>query len=283
MPDFEHEPAERHLQRLRALASAGRTHARALPAEQVRALGARRHRRRVVTTVAVASIAVAVFAGGVVTAANDLVRTSTRQPADTPTMSRSVLLRAEQTVYHERGDLRVAETVHGEGNGFVSVCQRDSLASLGAVDVWRRDFEFPQGGDPVLRTAALQFPDAATAAAAYETLGRWADDCGGAVRSRGFDSFSDRGRWYGVAAGNGVARFRSGMTYGPVEGDRFGDLAYFDDEGLVLSDDRVMLVSLVVPGQDWNWTYSERDARQIGLPMNPMFGSLHVAARNLGD
>jgi len=284
MPDFEHEPTERSLQRLRDLASAGRTHAQALPAEQVRALGARRHRRRVIATVAAASVAVIVFTGGVVAATGDLVRTSTQpQPAVTPTMSQEVLLRAEKTVYQERGDFVVARTVHGEGKAFVSICQRDSLASLGAVDVWRRDFAFRRGGDTALRTAVMQFPDAETAAVAYDTLGRWVEDCGGAVRSRGFTRFSDRAQWYDVAVDDGTARFRSTMIYGPVEDDPFGDLGYFDDEGLVVSHDRVMVSSLVVAGQDWNWAYSERDTRLTGLALNPMFGILEQAAHNMRD
>jgi len=284
MPDFEQEPAERSLRRLRDLASAGRAHAHPLPAEQVRVLGARRHRRRVVATVAAASVAVIVLAGGVVAATGDLVRPSTQpQPAATPEMSRAVLLRAERTVYQERGDFVAARTVHGEGNGLVSICQRDSLTSLGAVDVWRRDFAFRRGDDTVLRTAVMQFPDAKAARAAYETLGRWVGDCGDAVRSRGFTRFSDRARWYDVAVDDGTARFRSTMIYGPVEGDPHGELGYFDDEGLVRSRDRVMVSSLVVAGQDWNWAYRERDTKVTGLALNPMFGILEQAAHNMRD
>jgi hypothetical protein len=280
MPDFDHDPAERSLRRLRALASAGRAHARGLPPEHVRALGARRHRRRVAASVAAVSVVVAGVAGGVLTATGQLVRT-TPQPAAAPDLPRSVLLRAAETVYFEQNDFRVAETVRGEGSIPVSICQRGSLASLGAVDVWRRDFDFRAGGGPVLRTAAMQFRDAAAATAASRTLGRWSADCGEAVRSHGYRAFDGDGRWYDVPVQDGVARFRSGMVYGPVEDDPFGELRYFDDQGLVVAGDRVMLVTLVVPGQDWNWAYSRRDARQIGLAMNPMFGTLREAAQNL--
>lgn len=285
MPDFEHDP----VRNLRDLADAGRAHAHGLPAEQVRALGARRHRRRTIATVAAASLAVVVFAGGALTAVGRFVTATTPpQPAGTeapqvvpspdPTLPRSVLLAPDQTWYHERDDFRVVSTVHGEGDGYVSVCQRDTMAALGAVDVWRRDFAFRQGSGPVIRSAALQFADERTAAAAYDRLGRWAAGCRQAVRTRGFERFSDRGRWYAPASGTS---FRTGMTYGPVEGDQFGEMAYFDDQGLVLAGDRVMLVTLVVPGQDYNWAYTERDRRQTGLPMHPMFRMLPAAAANL--
>lgn len=284
MPEFDDENTPRSLRPLHTLDLAGRAGARPLPPEEVRRRGARRHRRRAVGSVAVLAAVVAVVVGGVAVTADNVSGTSPRPaPASgpEPSMDRSVLLRADQIVYQEAGDFRVSETLHGQGEGPVSVCQRDPLVFLGAADIWRRDFTFRRGGDAVVRTAALQFADGGAAAAAYRTVRRWVDDCAGAARSRGFTEVFPKGRWLDVDAGEAVAEFHDGMTYGPVPGDRFGELRYFDDEGLVRSGDRIMLVSLVIPGQDWNWAYDERTARQVGLTMNPMFGTLAQAADNL--
>lgn len=201
---------------------------------------------------------------------------------DGEALTPSALLREDQATYHRRGDFRVVATVHGEGEGHVSVCQRSPLSSLGAVDVWRRDFTFRQGPDgPALRTAVLQFPDRESAEDGYATLGTWAEDCAEAVRSRGFDRVSPRGRWIEVSAGDGMAGVRIGMTYGPVPGDRFGDLQYFDDQGVALVGDRVALVTMVTAGQDANWAFERGDP--TGLPVHPMLRMLPQAAANLAD
>lgn len=204
------------------------------------------------------------------------------EPEPVRRLPRSVLLGPAQTWYHERGDLRVVQTVHGEGAGYISVCQRGALASLGPEEVWRRDFAFRRGEGTVIRSAALQFGNTATAEAAYDTLRGWADQCRRAVLGRGFERFSDRGRWYDVAARAGSARFRSGMTYGPVEGDPYREMAYFDDQGVVLRGDRVLLLTLAVGGYDWNWAFAEEDREQTGLAMHPFFRLLSEAAGNLG-
>jgi hypothetical protein len=369
MPDFDHDPVEGPLQALHDLAAAGHVRARGLSAAQVRALGTRRHRRRMAAGLAATSAAVVVFVGGAFAAAGQLTSTAPVEPAGTggvtlapsppatapsvpsatptrpqaaptgssdrvgppnentpadgragtgapagpgregprsdagpqagtgpgegtrhaprpgtaPTLTRSVLLQAGETWYHQGGDFAVSRTVHGGGDDPVSVCQHGSLATLGAVDRWRRDFVFRDGGGPVLRTAALQFADADAASAAYRTLGFWASQCEATVRSRGYTTFADNGRWYQVDTGDGLASFRSGMSYGPVEGDTTGEMAYFDDLGVVLTRRRVMLLSLVVPGQDHNWTYSEQDSEQTGLSLHPMFHLLPAAARALAD
>jgi hypothetical protein len=363
MPEYDDGSFDRPMHQLEELAAAGRAFARGLPAEEVRARGARRRRVRLVGTVAAASLAVALFTGGALVASGQLSTTApaelpaatqppsiahtTRSPSAAeaptaparepavrgarrsgvtpvpkvknrttpghtrtqqpptptgepqarpdpmrrpskpeppavaaPTLPRSVLLRANQTWYHHRGDFRVTRTAHGEGGGFVSICQRARLTSTGAIDVWRRDFAFRTGGGAVIRSAALQFRDAQAAATAYDTLAEWANQCRKAVRSRGYERFSDRGRWYNVSSSQGQAQFRSGMTYGPVAGDQYGERAYFDDQALVLNGRRVMVVTLVVPGQDYNWTYSEEDPEHTGLAIHPMFRMLPQAAAN---
>lgn len=81
MPEFDREP----LQRLREVADAGREHARGLPADQVRALGSRRQRRRVAASVAGVCAVVVIIAGGVLTATGQMSSlVDAPQPADAP-------------------------------------------------------------------------------------------------------------------------------------------------------------------------------------------------------
>lgn len=364
MPEFDHDPVEGPLRALRDLAAAGHAHARGLPIEQVRALGTRRHRRRMAGTVAATSVAVVLFVGGAFGAAGRLTSTpppgpastgatkapsrptaspgaapveaaqdpttsrahvehsARRKPADadaragrprhlqpdrsplvagppeesapghgpgpaarppetTPTLPRSVLLQAAQTWYNQAGDFQASSTVHGPGDVPVSVCQRGSLAKLGVVAMWRRDFVFRDAGGPLLRSAALQFADAQTASAAYRTLQAWAGECEATVRSRGYDSFVDNGQWYDVDSGEGSAQFRSGMQFGPVDGDTTGEMTYFEDQAVAVVGSRVMFMSLLVAGQDHNWAYSEGDSQQSGVPLHPMFHMLPTAAHQL--
>ncbi|MPZ94772.1 MAG: hypothetical protein GEU96_07595, partial [Propionibacteriales bacterium] len=70
---------------LSALAREGQDLATPLPADDVRARGARRHRRRVATSVAAACLAVALCAGAAVAAAGNVLGTAPEPAAPTPT------------------------------------------------------------------------------------------------------------------------------------------------------------------------------------------------------
>lgn len=118
MPDFDHGRATRSLEQLRDLAAFGRERAQVLPAEQVRVLGARRHRHRIAATVAATSLAVAFFTGGALTVSEHLVGTSTApQPVDTPPSDRQM-----------RRNRPPGQTV---GPGFGAVSKGSSSASTG--------------------------------------------------------------------------------------------------------------------------------------------------------
>jgi hypothetical protein len=61
-------------------------------------------------------------------------------------------------------------------------------------------------------------------------------------------------------------------------GAAYAELTEWMDNGLVLVGDAIMLVSLMSPGQVWNWSYDPDDT---DLPLNPMFRMLPEAAANL--
>jgi hypothetical protein len=82
------------------------------------------------------------------------------------------------------------------------------------------------------------------------------------------------GEDYEVAVQSGEVQFSEQMT-GELLGGGFG---VFVDNRLVLVGDAIMLMSLMSPGQDWNWSYDPDDT---DLPLNPMFRMLSEAAANL--
>jgi hypothetical protein len=155
------------------------------PVRRVRARGQRRHRRPILTSAVAASAIFAALVGGAFAAIDQLTNPAepssagpvqTVGPSTTPD---PVLLTAEQTRFHEQGEFQLTTTVHGEGVGELSTCQRDTLASVGATDVWRRDFGWPPGPAPdtTIRTAVMRFADEDAAGAAYAELTEWMEDC----------------------------------------------------------------------------------------------------------
>lgn len=118
MPDFEDSLFRDPLERLSELAASGSARAHGLPAEQVRALGARRHRRRIAVTLAAASAVVAVLASGAVAVAGQLDRTSmTPQPAGSSSPSLAPPTRPENFTPGTRPGLGARAFEPGIGKG----------------------------------------------------------------------------------------------------------------------------------------------------------------------
>jgi hypothetical protein len=279
------------LLRLRELADQGSRHARGVPPDEVRTRGQRRHRRRVAAIAVATSAVVAALAGGSYAALGLLTNPVEPQPAgpaptvvQSPTASQApslerYLLRPDQTWFHEQGQLIETQTVEGEGSDELFVCQRDALASVGAAAVWRRDFTLPGAQNTGLKTAAVQFADSTDASRAHATISSWVQDCRTA-ESAGFEEASGGGDLgYEVPVDVGAARFFEYM-FQPAPGDSSGELGLFEDTGLVLVEDKIMVVSLYGVGLDWNWSY---DPSFTDLPMNPLFHMLPAAAANLAD
>jgi hypothetical protein len=131
MSDFEHGLTRDHLERLSDIAASGSAHACGLPAEQVRALGARRHRRRIAVTLGAASVVVAVMAGGAVAVAGQFDRTpGTPQPVDSPSPSLAPPTRSEDLTPGRRPGLGGRAFEPGIGKGAL----RNAPGSTGAGD-----------------------------------------------------------------------------------------------------------------------------------------------------
>jgi|GEM_PF-6157613 len=238
-----------------------------LPASAIRARGDRIRRRKHAlvagaSAAAVAAVAVPVVALTVGNGSGDPDRLAPQPSASDPVaaapLSAENLITADDAAWNEVGtEFEENFTYEGDGQSTPNPCFENSFASLGAEDVWQRDFQWkareiggPDPG-PYLNEIIGEFGSPADARAAFEEIQGWYDDC----LPPDAESF-DAGEFAPVAIpveGDGVQML---ATYGPVaeELDPFGYDAWFLDTGLVVSGDRVALITALSHGQDYNLT-----------------------------
>ena len=238
-----------------------------LPASEVRARGDRIRRRR---HAAIAGASAAVVAAVAVPVVAFTVNGSDDRPdiAPSPTISDPVpmpsealgeqnLLTSKDAIYPNGGaDWREAETFEGDGQGAASPCQQSSYAALGADSVFQRQFDFisTDTGDvePSLNfnEVVAEFPSGAGARSAYDQVRAWLRDCLPSPAE-----YYNAGKFSAVTIGvDGSAELQL-STFGPVdeELDPFGDEAWYLETGLVLSGDRIAVLSQLTHTQDYNW------------------------------
>ncbi|KAA1427256.1 hypothetical protein [Nocardioides antri] len=245
-----------------------------LPASEIRARGDRIRRRRHIvvagaSAAVVAAVAVPVVAltiGGGSDDKPELAPSPTiSDPVATAPLTTENLLTGEDAVYPTGGmvDWVESDTYPGDGQAAFSPCAQQSLDGLGAEAVLRRDFEFvvtetnEVDGTNYLNEVIAEFPSAADAEAAYAEIKEWHVEC----LPPGADRY-DAGDFAAVPVGvEGTAEVQL-STYRPVDEslDPTGDLGYFLETGLVLSGDRVAVLSQSIVGQDYNF---EADRRPI--------------------
>ncbi len=257
------EPGDDRLTReLRALADKGARGSSGVAAAEVRARGARRHRRRVTalaTVVTLAVVGVGTVAFG--TARDEAGRAPVAPATQEPGLTEADLPAAEELPgFNELTGWRATRTAPDEGQEPVSICQRSSVAGLGATDVFTRDYVStlldqsstttdPEQPPSTAGVVVAAFVDRQAARAAYDSLLKWVKTCKHAPGVSVFDDVAVNpiGR-VEAAGGHGVATM---VQYGPVEGVREG--GWFDATAVGLSGDRVVLVSERLVGQDYNY------------------------------
>jgi len=216
-----------------------------MPAAEVRRRGDRLRRRNAALVVGGAALAVAlvaipiaVFAGG-----NDAGKP---QPVG-PGLSDKVLLTTDEVPARERlTEWRESEEQEGE----VLACAPGPISGLMDESSVRRDFAADIAGGPagelpasVVRTAVLEFGDATSARAAYDTVLGWVLDC------PGMDNVNrDAAEWAVVIDGGGQGEWRLRVRSAPEYCGGDCDAAVFDRMGVAQFGDRVVLVSLAEVG-----------------------------------
>jgi len=235
-----------------------------LSAADVRRRGDRIRRRRAALAAGGAVLAVAAVAAPILALSGD--RDSDRDLTATgphAALGEHDLLTDDDTVFNEGSDWVATATYEGDGQDAFHRCARDSLTSLGATAVFQRLFEMratldpsvPVTGGDQLREAVAQFPDAAAAATAYDTVADWVRDCSermAATDTPDYEAFEARG----VATGLDDSEAQViDAHYGPVPAavDPYGDMAYIAETGLARVGDRIAVVDSVIVGQDYNF------------------------------
>lgn len=232
-----------------------------LSAADVRHRGDRIRRRRTALVAGGAALAVAAVAAPVLlfTGDNgphpDLV---TKDPARSGPLSQHDLLTDDDTVYSDGADWFATGTVDGDGQAGFHLCARESLTGLGATAVLQRDFELRNTQEPSVEVtgdhfgeAVAQFPDAASAAAAYDTIADWVQDCSEPAAGNDtpeYEAFEPRPVVTGLDDSEAQL---IGAHYGPVPED--SDAAYIAETGLVRVGARIAVLSSVVVGQDYTF------------------------------
>ena len=202
---------------------------------------------------------------------------ATDDPAPGRSLGEANLLTDKDAIYPNGGsDWRATNTYPGDGQAAFSPCAQGGLSGLGADSVLQRDFEFVvrDTGDvePTLTLNEIvgEFGRDADAEAAYGEIRAWLEDC----LPPEADEY-DAGPFTSVPiAGGGRAEVQL-STYRPVppELDPYGDEGWFLETGLVLSGDRVAVLTQLTHGQDYNWP--------DGTPVEQMLPA--AAARLIGD
>ncbi|MGH3383066.1 MAG: hypothetical protein ACRDO1_00665 [Nocardioidaceae bacterium] len=277
---------------LSALAREGRDLATPLPAVDVRARGARRHRRRVATTVATACLAVALCAGVAVAAAGNVLGTApqpiapTRTPAPTqtpietaPELTEDQRLTAGDIAWGpevEWGSIGLTESFESSDTGCYTEVLANLSADRGVAELWHEKFR-SAGENPQAEAITMQFGSADAARAVYDLLIEAGDGCEQLVRERGGEPRPDMGDWVRLAVPEGEAQYIEGMYADTLE----SEVGFFDSMGVVINGDRVVVVGIIVRGQDNNWAYNKEQEADTGLPLHPQIRTLPVAAERL--
>lgn len=190
------------------------------------------------------------------------------------------LLTDADTVYSDGADwFRLATGDEGlDGNGDLAhPCLATGLTGTGASTVIRADFELRNTQRPRLEVRGDQltelvgqYADATAAAAAYDTVVAAVTDCGERPAAiTDYRSFEPRTVTAGTEAQIIDAHF------GPLPADlEDGDSAYIMETGIALDGDRIVVLTSIIVGQDYN--FLDEDG---GTPVNQM---LPVAVDRLG-
>ncbi|MEI7055492.1 hypothetical protein WBG06_06725 [Nocardioides sp. CCNWLW239] len=206
--------------------------------------------------------------------------------APEPTLSASNLLTGEDAIYPNGGAMDWVEssgsTRAGDAAPFGNVCWQGSMKARGATTSMQRDFvlETAEGGDSdadaYLNATIAEFPSNEEAQAAYEDAQTWFDSCNpkgsDSFKSNPFENVPMAAKAEGATglAIYGPITAAPGTQYDPADRENDG---WFLEMGVVLSGNRVAILSQLVSGQDYNWL-----AEDGGTPVRQM---LPTAAERL--
>jgi hypothetical protein len=227
--------------------------------------------------------------------------TTPTEPTVSPTPSREVtednLIGVDDIPTYGTERYQVADPGRGRALDEISVCVRgEGWSSLGALTMVTHSFvlmrsgqgkppnpDSPLADQPTIYTLAFQFPDAAAAKQAGETVRSWVGRCAGTLQAdptyRRPDPTKDwKAHWVPVKSrGRTVAAFADVPNYYiPPPSDS----VFFESVGITQVADRLAVVVEIVYGQDYNVGYVQDDYDPVGP--HPQFDLLLAANKALG-
>jgi hypothetical protein len=174
-----------------------------------------------------------------------------------PALSTETLLTDAETEYSSGADWFRTGSGEGDGQDAFNPCAAQSLTGTGATSVVRADYELRNvGGTPEVTGDHLvevvgQYDDEAAATRAWTTIGGWLEEC----TARPADVTSYRSLQTRKVAIPGADATITDSHFGPVpkEADPSGESAYLMETGVVRKGDRVVVLTSVVVGQDYDF------------------------------
>lgn len=185
-------------------------------------------------------------------------------------LSTDDLLTDGDTVYSDGADWFRTSAFEGEGQDVFNPCARESLQGTGATSVVRADFELRNSagdapdtaGDHLVQVIG-QYDDEAAATKAWTTVNGWLEECSTLPE----DLPDYRALQTRKVAIEGADAVITDSHFGPVpkEADPSGEAAYIMETGVLRQGDRLVVLTSVIIGQDYN--FLDEDG---GTPVNRM-------------
>lgn len=183
-------------------------------------------------------------------------------PAATGGLTTDRLLTDDDTVYNDGADWFRTAAHQGDGQDAFNPCATQGLAETGATSVVRADFELRNAaagapdtsGDHLVQVVGL-YDDEAAATRAWSTVNGWLEECATLP-----DELSEyralQTRKVGVDGADAVI---TDSHFGPVpaEVDPTGGAAYIMETGVLRQGNRLIVLTSVVIGQDYNFLEEE--------------------------
>lgn len=180
------------------------------------------------------------------------------------------LLTDDDTVYSDGADWYRTSAFEGDGQDAFNPCAQQGLQDTGATRVVRADFELRNSagdapdtaGDHLVQVVG-EYDDEAAATKAWTSVNGWLEECSTLPE----DLTEYRLLQTRKVAVDGADAVITDSHFGPVpkEADPTGDAAYIMETGVLRQGNRLVVLTSVIVGQDYN--FLDEDG---GTPVNRM-------------